>query len=198
MSRNRSTDGNTDAMFFMLKIAAAVFAVCILFLGRFAAVRGASYRTVWWLTLPAAFLFGHIFAVCLTIVIGFCLILISHDLGNWLFSNAIHLMAFGIGDAKINGFTVIMYQVIVWKLVVSKLNRNFALSVYDWAIQSIGYAEGTHPYYVRQDVSKNDPGYAKAEAIYLKSGNPPLLGLVLVALAGTPVIEYYGDHACYN
>jgi len=197
MSRqNRNDDG--EALFFCLKIAAVIFALGSLFMARFAAVRGASYRAVWWLTLPAAFIFGHIFALCVTLSIAFLLIPITSDFGNWLFGHAGTLMMFGIGDPKINGFVVIIYQVIVWKLIVSKLNRNFALSVCDWAIQTIGREEGTHPYYVRQDVSKHDAGYAEAEAIYLKSGNPPLLGLALVALTGTPVVEYYGDHRCYN
>lgn len=200
MSTNRRMDERDNALGTTLFLIAAVAAMITMFVARAAALRRASYKTVWWLVLPVSFVFGHVFALCFTVALGFTLLLFGiTGPGNYLFGNSVEfaMLSTLAGDkTTVPTVYIMFYQYLWWKLVVRGLTRHCAISVYDWAIQTIGRDENTHPYYIRQEVSARDINYAQAEGVYLKSGSPPLLGTILVTLAGGNSAEYYNDFAC--
>ena len=191
---------NSGGGIFWVPIILVVLATT--FIARAAAINGARYRTVWFLVLPISFIIGHLFFGMCSVALGFTVGLFGFEtLGQYLFSKPVELSMLSVifGDPiTVPIFHIVVYQFIAWKLVVSGLTRHFAISIYDWAIQTIASDEDIHPYYVRERVSADDTGYAEADEIYLKSGKPPLLGLAMVAIYGTDVAEYYGDHDCYN
>ena len=179
-----------------LFILAPVFLTFILaFPGWFAATQGLKYRTVRALTFPIAFLITQIFAGLVFLCFGWfgALLTGSTDAANYIVGHTadLTLLTLVFNEVSVPVWHIVSFQIVVWLFIGRKLLRHIAFSLYDSAIQTIGYRTHTHPFYVREHIRERDYGYAKAEYVYTKRGEPPLLAILLVGLSSTPIDEFY-------
>ena len=180
----------------LLTITAFLPALPFMVVAFVAAVLGAGYRTVKVIIFPVIFLLTQVFAGLIFMCFGWFIALILQDtaMANYVMGNTseLVLLSFIFGDPfTIPIWHVVAFQIVVWLFIGRAMARHITLSIYDYAIQTIGLRETIHPYYVRERVVLRDSGYEKAYAYYVKKGYPPLLGLVLVGLSPTPITEYY-------
>lgn len=198
MNHHRHNRGGMNAgVVFVIIIPATFFLALFAALGWFAAVAGARYKVV------KAFLFPMIWtitqfvgALLMVTVVWFIfgVIFQSKAIANYIFDNIanLSLLSMVFGDKRTTSVIhIIIYQLILWWFIGRPLTRHITLSIYDWAIQTIGLSKNIHPYDIREEIRRTDEAYRDADDVY-KDGKPPLLGLILVGLASrTPVAQYY-------
>ncbi|WP_407306540.1 hypothetical protein [Acinetobacter sp.] len=165
------------------------------FFGWAAAVAGCRYRVVRTLMWPFTFIItqfcGGMAFLC---VFGFISFVIgAHGMANYIFGHTgdLTFLTTLFGERDLPMIHIIVFQFFLWLIMGRTMGRHLSFSIYDLAIQTIGYKEGIHPYYVRERIRQEDSGYAKAEYHFTKTGKPPLLGLLLVGLSPTPIHEFY-------
>lgn len=164
-------------------------------LGWYAAKQGVSYRKVKVLLFPVAFVISQITSGLIFLCFGWAgaAIIGNTDAANYIVGHTpdLTLLTAVFNEVSLPWTHILLFQFLAWVIVGRRILRHLTFSVYDLAIQGIGNARGEHPFYIREQVRAKDTGYAKAELYYIKTGKPPLLGLLLIILSSTPVDEYY-------
>lgn len=168
----------------------------LMFFGWCAARGGISYRSVRVMMFPATFFLSQVMGTMTFICVGWILALClgNTDMANYVVGKAseLSLASSAFGDPlTIPVWHIVVFQFFIWLFWMRPVGRMITTSVYDAGIITAAYDDkNVHPYYLRQEVIKNDSGYAASYAHYIVVG-PPLLGLALVAMSRCPVNEYY-------
>ena len=190
------SDERKGGILALLTITALLPAIPFMVVAYVAAVLGARYRTVKVIIFPVIFFLTQLSAGLLVMCVGWFVSMLfgASTPANYFMGHTSELifLSFIFNDPfTIPIWHVVVFQIVAWLFIGRSIARHITLSIYDYAIQSIGLRESIHPYYVRERVILNDSGYEKAYAYYVKKDYPPLLGLVLVSLSPTPITEYY-------
>lgn len=192
MSRSDNDKEGGIGFLLWLPVLAVVLAVCCL--GWFAARAKASYRVVRFLVFPVTFVLTQAVGAATFMCLGWFLALLMGNtpMANYVIGSISDLALYGsfFDKPTIPSWHIFLYQFILWLVLGRMISRALTISIYDSAIQSIGAAEGIHPYHVRERVVQTDSGYAAAYTRYQNRGGP-LLGIILVGISKTPVGEYY-------
>lgn len=196
MNQSHNDDDLGAAGTFGLLMVFALLLVITTLPGWMAARAGKSYKTVRMWIAPTAIVMSQFFGGMMFLCLGWVIALIfgSRDLANYVMNatSELTLLSAMFDDPRtIPIWHIVLFQVILWFTIGKRMTRHFTFSIYDFAIQSIAKRSGIHPYTVRQGVINRDTGYTEAARVYVKTGKPPLLGLLLVGLSRTPLDEYY-------
>lgn len=168
----------------------------ILFFGWCAARANISYRVVRAIVFPATFFLSELMGTMLFVCVGWFIALLTGntDMANYVLGKASELCLLStlFGDPiSIPVWHIILFQFLVWLLIMRPMGRMLTTSVYDAGIVSSAYDKGITPYQRRLQVYDNDTGYAKAWTYYDQAGTAPLLGLLFLAMSRCSATEYY-------
>lgn len=179
----------------VLMILVAVILAALCYAGWLAARAKCKYATVRAIIFPTSFILTQAFGLGIYLCLGWVLAACMNNtpLANFIVGSASDMALLGslFNERTTPLGYVALYQFILWLAIGRRISRSLTLSMYDSAIQSIGVAEGIHPAYVRQAIAEKDEEYADAWRFYFGKRKPPLIGVFLVFLSGTPLNQYY-------
>ena len=198
-----------DTAFYVLLIPVFLTALASLVTAWWAARLGASYRAVKIITIPAIVIMTNMVCALIAVPLVFALAAITGD-RSFSLNTVCDISLFTLISpllAKVWGhdiqwdkwvlsdttswLTIIIYQIIIWLALGSRLLRHIAISLFDSAVVRIAISRDESPLSVRQHIARTDEIYVKDALHYENNGSVPLLGVLLVALSGGSPGKYY-------